>query len=280
MPKLSIIIPTFNSGRSIERCLRSIGNQSLHDYEILVQDGVSSDDTLEKIARFRQVKNSIPVAVASKKDKGPYDAMNRGVCRARGEWLYFLGSDDELHDEHVLAAMLSDRNTTDSDVLYGNVKVIGDAGWASDAAVYDGPFDLKKLLNHNICHQSVFYRRRLHRRVGKYHTPYRLCADWDFNLRCWARTEFKYIDMIVAKFHGGGLSREGVSDPAFKREIAWNVLSYFNLSVSDPLVNDSGFEGIHEIRRMQESGVSVSRILGRTRLFFKGFAGRVGDILP
>ena len=95
------------------------------------------------------------------------------------------------------------------DIIYGSVQVIGDAGWAKNGSVYDGIFDLRKLLIGNICHQAIFYRAAFPKRIGEYNTRYVVLADWDFNLRCWSETEFKYLDRIVANFYAGGLSGRG-----------------------------------------------------------------------
>src|SRR5215469_599176 len=98
MPKLSIVVPTLYSVDRIERCLGSIASQSFNDYEVVIQDGASPDGTVEQVHRFRESHSSLNVRAASEPDKGAYDAMNRAMRRACGEWIYFLGSDDELCD--------------------------------------------------------------------------------------------------------------------------------------------------------------------------------------
>jgi glycosyltransferase involved in cell wall biosynthesis len=262
VPKLSIIIPTFNSSGTIEGCLKSIGSQTFRDYEVVVRDGGSADDTLKRIGEFKESNAGIDIMVLSEKDEGPYDAMNKGVKRANGEWLYFLGSDDELHDENVLATIISRADLATCDVVYGNVKVTGDSGWAKNNAIYDGSFDLAKFLNRNICHQAIFYRTSFHKEIGEYNVRYTVCADWDFNMRCWTRTTFRHVDTIVAKFCAGGVSTSR-SDDSFAREITANVLKYFDLSMYDPLVNRPTFAGFQEIVRMQKSRGRLQRAVGR-----------------
>ncbi|MDR2410857.1 MAG: glycosyltransferase, partial [Bacteroidales bacterium] len=87
MPVLSIIIPTYNSSKTINRCLDSILCQSYSNYEILVMDGLSSDNTLELVKAY----NDRRIQIYSGKDNGIYDAMNKGIALAKGEWLYFSG---------------------------------------------------------------------------------------------------------------------------------------------------------------------------------------------
>ena len=108
MPKLSTsIILTFNSAGTIERSLESIAVQTFMDYEVIVQDGSPNDDTARTIERFQQTHSGFAIRMYRELDQGAYDAMNKGMVRARGEWLYFLGGDDELFDSRVLVTVLS-----------------------------------------------------------------------------------------------------------------------------------------------------------------------------
>lgn len=264
MPRLSIIIPTFNSREKIESCLQSVGAQTFCDYEVLIQDGGSSDDTLEKAARFRGGDGTAELKITAEKDKGPYDAMNKAVRRASGEWLYFLGSDDELHDRGVLTAVFERAEFAKADVVYGSVKIVGDVSWAKDGSTYDGPFELEKLLSKNICHQAIFYRSEFHRSVGEYNTDYAVCADWDFNMRCWSRRPFTYADAIIAKFSAGGISTRQLDD-RFGTDFVSNVVRHFDLSVYDPLINTPAFQGFDQVRRIQRSRTFVGRVVRRIR---------------
>ena len=263
VPKLSIIIPTFNSAGTIERCLKSIAVQTFMDYEVIVQDGSPNDDTARTIERFQQTHSNFAIRLYRERDHGIYDAMNKGMVRARGEWLYFLGGDDELFDSRVFATVLTATNTDQCDVIYGNAQIIGDCGWAKSGAMYDGPFDLAKLLNRNICHQAIFYRADFARRIGDFQTDYAVCADWDFNMRCWARSRFRYADIAVTKFYAGGHSSRDPSDERFNRDFATNVLNYFRLYLLSPLVNTPSFAGLSQIIGMQKEKGKLHSFCGR-----------------
>ena len=127
---------------------------------------------------------------------------------ATGNWLIFLGSDDSFYDETVLQERSPAAQTT-AKVLYGNAKIIGDTGWAKDGEIYAGEFDLHKLLNQNICHQAMFYNSEFIRNeIGYFNLRYKKSSDWDFNLRCWAKHPFQYMDMTVANFLAGGFSTD------------------------------------------------------------------------
>lgn len=103
MPKLSVTLPTFNASGYIERCLHSIRIQSFRDYEVVLEDGASSGDTVRTGGSFRNANPEMDERAFGEKDNSEYEAMNKGSQRPTGEWHYFLGSDDELHDENVLS---------------------------------------------------------------------------------------------------------------------------------------------------------------------------------
>lgn len=200
----SIIVPTFNVASTLHACLESVARQTCSDYELLVMDGDSSDDTVGVAEGFRP-QLSQRLVIQSDPDDGVYDAMNRGVEKSTGSWVFFLGGDDTLHDEQTLAkvaAYIGQHET--SDLVYGDVLM------RSTSSRYAGPFDLDRLLfEKNICHQSMFYRRRLFAGIGPYNLRYKLWADWDFNIRCFSNPalDIQYMDIVVADFNDvSGLS--------------------------------------------------------------------------
>jgi hypothetical protein len=188
--------------------------------------------------------------------------MNKAVSRATGEWVYFLGSDDELYEPDSLATMMRSAHGSSSDILYGNVMMIRTVNGQDEQFVYDGSFDLKKLLNRNICHQAIFYKKSTLQNAGGYNTRYPVMADWDINLRCWSKTKFSYIETIVAKFYFGGLSNNGPFDKNFFDEMAQNAMQYFGLSIFSPLLNQWGFRGANKIVEMQRSRGTLYAIAG------------------
>lgn len=263
MPMLSIIIPTFNSAESIEHSLESIAAQTFTDYEVVVQDGSPNDDTAHAIGKFLGVHPGCPLRLYRERDRGVYDAMNKAMVKASGEWLYFLGSDDQLYNDRVLATVMSTQNTADCSVIYGNTEIVGDCAWARSGTIYNGPFDLPMLLSRNICHQAIFYKADFVRKVGEYNANYVVCGDWDFNMRCWTRTKFKYIDVTVAKFIAGGLSSNDPHDGQFSRDFVANVLRYFHLSPLSPLVNAPGFNGLSDVIVIQQNKGELYSLCGR-----------------
>lgn len=264
VPQFSIIIPTFNSAKDIENCLNSILRQTFQNFEIIIQDNISTDNTVEIIKKISGTDDRIKLLIET--DKGIYDAMNKGINLANGEWLYFLGSDDELYDNAVLQSIFIDSDVKQHSVLYGDVQIVGDTSWAKDGEQYGGIFDVKKLLKKNICHQSIFYRRAFIKNdIGYYNIDYKLCADLDFNLRCRAKTDFLYLDKIIARFTGGGASTRDYEDKNFSRDFLQNVLSYFNVDVFDPLVNDTEFSQYHKVLSLQKKHNYLKYLVGKVK---------------
>ena len=232
-PFFSIIVPTLNSEATISACLSNVLEQTFGDIEVVVTDGLSTDATEEIVAE--RARADPRVRWDSARDEGIYDAMNRGMSLARGQWLYFMGSDDVLAEPNTLARVASQARARDR-VMYGSVRMEGDAPWAADGSIYDGRFSVRKLMTKNICHQAMFYRRDfLDSEVGGYSIGYKTCADWDLNLRCRAKTPFHYLRMVVAVFRAGGQSTTAPFDAALGDGFVDRTLGYFHMSPFHPV---------------------------------------------
>lgn len=201
VPIFSIIIPTYNSERTILDCLKSVACQSLQSIEVIVQDGLSSDNTLNIISNFNRTNHSLLVRVFSEADLGVYDAMNKALPHANGMWIYFLGSDDKLFDSTTLQAV--------SNVINDKVDVIyGDVIKASFGGRWAGRCSSNFMLHQNICHQSIFIRSSTFIRLGYFDISFKVAADWEHNLRWFLDHTINviYIDEVIAIFADGGLS--------------------------------------------------------------------------
>jgi glycosyltransferase involved in cell wall biosynthesis len=235
-PFFSIIIPTFNSGKTLCACLESVLSQSFQNFEILVMDGLSTDETVSIVKKYEAANPN--VTWFSEKDKGIYDAMNKGIQLAKGEWIYFLGSDDLLHNEEVLQQVYS-IDKSKYQVVYGNAKIIGETPWAKEGHLYDGEFDLHKLLKKNICQQAMFYHKSCFTdATSPFNVDYEICADWDFNFRCWARKEFLFINITIVDFYGGGASTQRNANKRFYDNFDKNISKYFGNNVLQKHSND------------------------------------------
>lgn len=192
----SIIIPAHNPGPKIEKTIRSVLSQDHSLFELFVVDGGSTDDTLDLLAKYEG-----EIKVVSEKDEGVYDAMNKGIALSAGKYLYFIGAGDSLRTA-ILAKMQSILPLDEFTFVYGNVYLV-DKG-----EIYDGEFDKAKIKKRNICHQSIFYERRIFEVMGGFETRFRVLADHAFNLKCFwnPRIQRKYLAYVIANFEGGGIS--------------------------------------------------------------------------
>ena len=198
---LSIITPVYNGESTILRSLESVSKLNLNNIEHLIIDGESNDNTLTIVRQF--ILDNPKVKLFSSKDLGVYDAMNKGIDLANGKWLYFLGADDEF----ILNEVLNVLKLHDSyELVYGNVRKVQCGKFVN---TYGGEFDLQKIANHNICHQSIFYKRELFKRFGFYDLSYKIYADYKFNLTCFfslKEDQIKFINKNVANYNVDGLS--------------------------------------------------------------------------
>jgi len=215
---LSIIIPTYNSASHIAHCLSLIQQQlgENHHCEVVVVDGKSTDETLTIVESFTQ---KIPqLRWISEKDKGIYDAMNKGMALAHGKFLYFLGADDEItFTINQITPILQNENT----IYYGNVLL------KNTQTLYDGAFTTAKLIEQNICHQAIFYPKKIVEQ-HPYNLKYKLLADYELNLKLWSKYKFEYVDLTIAVYSNDGISTQ-VKDVQFKSDFLSILYKYLGI---------------------------------------------------
>jgi glycosyltransferase involved in cell wall biosynthesis len=231
-PLISVITPVYNAISSIERCIRSVLEQPYDNVEHILVDGGSTDGTLDIISQY-ETKLDYWV---SGPDAGIYDAMNKGINLARGDWLYFLGADDILvRCLHKVTPYLKHV----SFIYYGDVYM------PVKNKVYGGAFTTDRLRVQNICHQSIFYPRRVFQ-DNLYSLKYQVLADYEFNMRAWGdrRFHFRYIPVLVAIHADNGLSFQTIDFEFEHDRLAliskylsrWNVGEEMRLQVRATLV--------------------------------------------
>ena len=195
-PLISVIIAVYNGGTTLERAIKSVIIQTFSHIELIIIDGGSTDATIDIIFNYdRFIDYWI-----SENDKGIYDAMNKGISLARGEWFYFLGSDDEIVDPDVFSSIFVKQYN--SKLLYGNV-IFRDNG-----IIYGGKFTKNILIKKNICQQGILYHRDLFRILGVFSLKYQILADWAFNIKAFGMDVVlpTYLNIIIAKYSLEGAS--------------------------------------------------------------------------
>ncbi|MGB4839007.1 MAG: glycosyltransferase family 2 protein, partial [Saprospiraceae bacterium] len=155
--KLSIITVTYNAEPFIESTLISVAEQTFTDYEHLIIDGASDDTTLEVVKKYERNQ----LRVFSEPDKGLYDAMNKAIQKAKGEYIIFLNAGDVFYDEGTLTQVFTKSNG--EDFIYGNTVVVGKGGKTRpyhkkkpDQSVVSYRSFINGMV---ICHQSMIVRR-------------------------------------------------------------------------------------------------------------------------
>ena len=175
-PVISIITVCYNAEREIEATLKSVKEQSFKNYEYIIVDGASKDNTLKVITQ----SGVTPTHLVSEKDKGIYDAMNKGLALAQGEYLMFLNAGDSLYSTNTLQQIADVAEHETPDVIYGDTAIV-------DAERnYLRPRKLRppKTLTRNsfkngmlVCHQAFLPKREL---AMPYDMQYRFSADFDW----------------------------------------------------------------------------------------------------
>jgi len=204
-PLISIALVTYNCGKSFGEAIESVIRQQYLNKEIIVIDGGSDERTLSVIKRY---KGYISVFI-SEPDDGIYDAMNKALRLADGDYIIFLGSDDHFIGSNVLgdaAKKLTDRDA----VYYGNVMR------PLQMDIYCKCFTRYKLAVKNICHQCIFYPKVIYKRYS-YDTFYPLKADYAYNIQLWRKRKFKYLPMIISYFNDNGESANN-ADRRFEKD--------------------------------------------------------------
>ena len=204
-PKFSIITVTYNAASVITPTLQSIAAQSYRNFEFLLIDGGSSDNTVEL------VRNSgIEIAVlVSERDKGLYDAMNKGIARATGDYLCFLNAGDSFHTPDVLEKMvasIADREQL-PDILYGETSEVNEERQFVRMRRLQAPekLDWRSFRNGMlVCHQAFFAKREI---APSYDLTYRLSADVDWCIRVMKESkDIVNTHIIVVDYLQNGLS--------------------------------------------------------------------------
>lgn len=192
--KLSIIIATYQSGKTLEKAFLSIRQWVSCNHEVIVIDGGSTDETMTIVQRNQDLVQYW----VSEKDAGIYDAFNKGTKQATGDYVYFLGSDDVLLKGMAqMIGCLIDPNT----IYYGDVSFL------SSGLTYGGKFNGFKLAIQNICHQAIVYPRAVFNNYN-YNTDFPLLADHLLNMVCFKDKQFKfsYHPFLIALYNDKGKS--------------------------------------------------------------------------
>lgn len=211
-PFFTIITSTRNAATTLPRLLDSLAAQTCRDFNWIVQDGASSDATLEIVEQYR---DRLPEILAvSGRDAGIYDAWNKAIDRWQdklGDWVLFLGSDDRLAGPDVLAAAREYLITCPETVLYaeGGLTFMdyeqGTSRLADHTADHAEKFR-QRFYGMPLAHSALFHRRRVFF-PERFDAVFRICGDYDFILRTWTSAQqLRLLPVLVTLMAAGGIS--------------------------------------------------------------------------
>jgi glycosyltransferase involved in cell wall biosynthesis len=213
-PAISIIIVTYNAAGTLQTCLDSIYNQKYPALKIIIIDGNSTDSTVDIIkANLNKI-----YYWKSEPDTGVYDAMNKAVKQLTGDWVYFIGADDELLPEFSdMALELTDKNA----IYYGNV--------FAEGAKRLGELTRYQIAKCGPYHQAMIYPRSVFDKY-QYNTRYKISADFALTLTLCGDSNYHFVykDYTICNFNHTGLSGT-IIDESFQKEKALLVYKNFGL---------------------------------------------------
>lgn len=206
-PLVSIITPSLNQGRFIEQTIRSIRNQTYREFEHLVMDGGSTDETLEILRRH---EGTYPMRWHSERDGGMYEAINSGMRLAGGDILAYINADDLYLPWALEVVVECFVRRPQADFVYGGVISVDDVT-GRQHLLFQAPFDLDYIQRVGFLHQpGVFWRRRVLETEGPFDEALRYVADCDYWMKVGGRHQFFRVSEFVAveRNHDATLRRD------------------------------------------------------------------------
>ncbi|ANV98033.1 hypothetical protein BBW65_04100 [Helicobacter enhydrae] len=211
-PKISVITTTFNSQETIKDTLQSILEQNYKNIECIIIDGASQDQTLNIIQKYKEKfdSNHIDLKIFSEKDKGIYDAMNKGIQKASGDVIGFLNSDDFFFSPDTLLHIAKAFNAQKTDCVFGNLCFINDKNKITRYWIGSKYTPYAFFLGWHPAHPTFYAKREIFEQFGYFNLHYTISADYDLMLRFLQKYNISssYIPHILVTMRIGGTSNK------------------------------------------------------------------------
>lgn len=223
MSKLSIITINYNNAVGLQKTIDSVIAQTFNNFEYIVIDGGSSDGSKEVIWEHDA---NIPHWV-SEKDKGIYNAMNKGIQQAKGEYCLFLNSGDFLYNNKVLEEVFAANST--ADIIYGNMLMDWGNGKKTEGKMPD-TITTQQMYNDTLWHPVSFIKRTLFEKYGLYNEGYKMVADYDFFFKTIIahKVSTKHIPLLISEYNVDGFSSKPENKVIEKEERKRVIQSYLS----------------------------------------------------
>jgi len=206
-PLISVITAVYNGAQYIEQTIQSVLSQSFNNFEYVVVDGGSTDGTIEIIKKF---EDRIDYWF-SEADSGIYDAWNKGLSAARGEWISFLGSDDAYYERalEAYARFIADNVGKDFEYISSRVDLV--TSEMEQIQVIGTPWQWETFRKRmKVAHVGSLHHRNLYDRYGLYDTNFKITGDYELLLRPREALRAGFIDVVTAMMRNGGASHNVV----------------------------------------------------------------------
>lgn len=203
--KISIITVTYNSASTVSETLKSVAQQDYSNIEHIIVDGSSSDRTLAIVHDFSHISH-----VLSEPDKGMYDALNKGINLATGDYLGILNSDDTLHKSSTITDLVREIKKDRKDAYFADIRFIKPKNREATLRYYSSAhFHPKKFeFGYMPAHPSFYMKRELFQKHGLYETNYTIAADYELLIRYLFthQVSYRYLHLLMVDMLPGGLS--------------------------------------------------------------------------
>jgi len=217
--RVSVVTVSRNAASTIGDTIRSVAEQTQAEVEHIIVDGASSDGTQDVIRGFEHFVNKW----VSEPDCGIYDAMNKGIAMATGDVIGFLNADDVYAHQNVCAEVVDTLNAEDLDACYSDIVFVRDDLRRIVRYYRPQSFSPEKLAYGWMPpHPSLFLKKRLFEKYGRFRTDYRIAADYELVVRLfWKyRIRYRYLPGVSVKMRMGGVSTQGIrSNVILSKEI-------------------------------------------------------------
>lgn len=219
----TVITVSYNAESNIEETIKSVLEQINYSfvYEYIIIDGKSTDNTLQIAQKYKCAfkEKGINYKIYSEKDKGIYDAMNKGVKFAKGRYIFFLNCGDTFTDKNIFLNLQRFMlGANEADILFGNV-IVNNSGITKQlrfSTVFYNP--LSFVLNRMICHQAIWSKKEV-LEEHPFRICYKLCADREWLAYCCSeKMKCHYIDIDICKYDTNGISSSAMSLEEMRKE--------------------------------------------------------------
>ena len=202
---ISVVTVTLNSGKTLDRCIRSVISNKEFVHQHIIVDGGSGDNTLDIVNNYQKeqfrTEGGIEVIVLHQNGKGIYNAMNLGVLQCdSSSFVGILNSDDEYVEESL--SIINQHLENDDELIHGICEIIHESGEIEHHGLHHSFLPYK-----SIYHPTVFISKETYERFGLYDEKISLAADYDYFLRLYrSNVKMKYLPEVISRFYTGGAS--------------------------------------------------------------------------